>query len=86
MHTGCSNSGLNDCYIAAILMSCQTMTGLFLDSITLGFIFARISQPKNRGHTIGISDSSIISRRDGILKFAFRIADFRDTQVDLSVF
>jgi hypothetical protein len=50
---------------------------MFMDAVTIGVVFARISHPKYRGRTIGISDSAIISRRDGILKFMFRVADFR---------
>lgn len=38
-----------------------------------------------RGRTIAISDSAVISRRDGILKFMFRIADFRRTQARAAV-
>ena len=52
-----------------------------MDAVMIGIIFARISYPKYRGRTIAISDSAIISRRDGVLKFMFRIADFRRTQV-----
>ena len=78
---GYGNNAPNDCYWGAWIITVQTMFGLFLDSITLGIIFARISHPKNRGRTIGISDSAVIARRDGILKLMFRIADFRETQV-----
>lgn len=42
---------------------------------------SRISHPKQRSRSIFISDSSIIARRDGILKFMFRVADIRRTQV-----
>ena len=52
-----------------------------MDAVMIGIIFARISHPKYRGRTIAISDSAVISRRDGVLKFMFRIADFRRTQV-----
>ena len=52
-----------------------------LNAITLGIIFARISQPKQRARTIFISDSACIARRDGMLKFMFRVADIRKTQV-----
>lgn len=43
--------------------------------------FSRISHPKQRSRSIFISDSAIIARRDGILKFMFRVADIRRTQV-----
>ena len=62
-------------------MLVQSMLGMLMDAVTIGVIFARISHPKYRGRTIGISDSSVIARRDGILKFMFRISDFRRTQV-----
>ena len=57
--------------------------GMILNAITVGVIFSRVSYPQQRGRTIAISDSAIISRRDGILKFMFRIADIRQTQVRL---
>ena len=78
---GYGNSAPNDCWWATVFIVTQTLLGLFLDCMTIGIIFARISHPKNRGRTIGISDSCCISRRDGILKLMFRIADFRKTQV-----
>ena len=34
-----------------------------------------------RAYSIYISDSAVIARRDGILKFMFRVADVRRTQV-----
>ena len=71
----------SDCWWAWLIIWVQTMVGLIMDAVMIGIIFARISHPKYRGRTIAISDSAIISRRDGILKFMFRIADFRRTQV-----
>ena len=74
-------AGPNSCWGVAWLIIIQTLTGMIMDAITIGIIFARISHPKYRGRTIAISDSSCIGRRDGILKFMFRIADLRRTQV-----
>jgi len=54
---------------------------MILNAVTVGIIFSRVSFPQQRGRTIAISDSAIIARRDGILKFLFRIADIRQTQV-----
>lgn len=73
--------GPNDCWWAALLITVQSMVGLLMDSVIIGIIFARISHPKYRGRTIAISDSAVISRRDGVLKFMFRVADFRRSQV-----
>ena len=68
-----------------MVIAIQTILGIFLDAVVLGIIFSRLSHPKNRGRTIAISDSAVICRRDGILKFMFRIADFRSTQVRVHV-
>ena len=79
-HAGYGNTAPNDCWQGIVLISVQTILGIFLDAVVLGIIFSRLSHPKNRGRTIAISDSACICRRDGILKFMFRIADFRSTQ------
>ena len=62
-------------------MALQSIWAAILNAITLGIVFARISQPKQRARTIFISDSACIARRDGMLKFMFRVADIRKTQV-----
>ncbi len=62
-------------------MALEVIFGQLLDAITLGVIFARIAHPKNRARTVFISDSAVIARRDGALKFMFRVADVRQTQV-----
>jgi hypothetical protein len=85
MMAGYGNMGPNDCWWIALLITIQSMVGLLMDAIVIGVIFARISHPKYRGRTIAISDSAVISRRDGVLKFMFRIADFRRTQVGVRV-
>ena len=70
-----------DCWLSAWILALQSIWAAMLNAITLGIIFARISQPKQRARTIFISDSACIARRDGILKFMFRVADIRKTQV-----
>lgn len=62
----------------------QSVWGQLLDAIVLGVIFARISHPKQRARTIFVSDSAVIARRDGQLKFMFRIGDIRRTTVRLA--
>lgn len=70
-----------DCWLSAWLVAIQSIWAAILNAITLGIIFARISQPKQRARTIFISDSAVVARRDGMLKFMFRVADIRTTQV-----
>lgn len=81
MTIGYGNTGPQACWAAAWLITLQAITGLLLESITIGIIFSRISHPKQRGRSIFISESAIVARRDGILKFMFRVADIRSTQV-----
>ena len=69
-----------DCWISAWLVAVEVIWGQLLDAITLGIIFARIAHPKNRARTVFISDCAVIARRDGALKFMFRVADVRSTQ------
>ena len=70
----------NDCWASAWLVVVQSIWGQLLDAIVLGVIFARISHPKQRARTVFLSDSAVIARRDGILKFMFRVGDIRQTQ------
>lgn len=59
----------------------QTLFGIILDALTLGILFSRISHPMQRSHSIFLSENAVILRRDGILKFCFRCADIKTTQV-----
>ena len=70
-----------ECWVSAWLVMAQCIWAMLLNAVTLGIIFARISHPKQRGRTVFLSDSAVIARRDGILKFMFRVADIRQTQV-----
>lgn len=81
MTIGYGNTNPGDCWTAAWLVTLQAITALLLESITLGVIFARISHPSQRSRSIFISNKAVIARRDGILKFMFRVADIRSTQV-----
>jgi hypothetical protein len=63
-----------------MLLAFQCVWATFLNAVWVGIIFARISHPKNRGRTIFMSDSAVIARRDGVLKFMFRIADIRQVR------
>ena len=70
-----------DCWLSAWLVALEVIYGQLLDAVTLGIIFARIAHPKNRARTVFISDCAVVARRDGALKFMFRVADVRQTQV-----
>jgi hypothetical protein len=65
------------CVVSATVLTLQNVFGMVLDAICLGVMFAKISHPKHRGRSIFISECATIARRDGQLKFMFRIADVR---------
>lgn len=78
---GYGNTYPNECWESAWLLMAHQVLGMIVNAITVGIIFSRVSYPQNRGRTIAISDHAIIARRDGTLKFMFRIADIRQAQV-----
>ena len=43
---GYGNSAPNDCWGPIIVVTFQTLVGIFLDAVVIGVIFARISHPK----------------------------------------
>jgi len=70
-----------DCPLAVLFLAVQCLSQLVLEASCVGLVFARLSHPKSRGRSIFISESAVISRRDGALKFMFRVADIRESQV-----
>lgn len=81
MTIGYGNTAPDSCWIATFLVIIQSIIGIVIDAVVLGIIFAKISHPHQRSRSIFISNKAVISRRDGILKFMFRIADVRNAQV-----
>ncbi|GAB4816589.1 hypothetical protein N2152v2_003635 [Parachlorella kessleri] len=78
---GYGNTGPQQCWTASWMISIQIIMACLHDAVFVGVVFARISHPKQRGRSIYVSEVATMSRRDGILKFMFRIADVRKTQV-----
>lgn len=78
---GYGNTGPQQCWAASWMISVQTIIAILQNAVVVGVVFARISHPKQRGRSIYVSEVAVIARRDGILKFMFRIADVRKTQV-----
>ena len=69
------------CRTATFLLLTQSLVGVFVDALSLGLIFARITDPKHRTRSVFISDAACVACRDGELKFMFRVADVRDRKV-----
>jgi hypothetical protein len=81
MTIGYGNTAPDSCWVATFLVILQSVLGVIMDAVVLGIIFAKISHPHQRSRSIFISNKAVISRRDGILKLMFRVADIRNAQV-----
>ena len=71
----------SECRAGAALLFAQIIVGVFVNALSLGVIFARITDPKHRARSIFVSDAACVATRDGELKFMFRVADARDRKV-----
>lgn len=67
-NTGYGTRVPKDCVSTVFILAAQCLTQLLLEASCVGLVFARLSHPKNRGRSIFISESAVISRRDGALK------------------
>ncbi|GLC33407.1 hypothetical protein PLESTM_000067800 [Pleodorina starrii] len=78
---GYGERATGECWLPAVLVSIHSLQAVLLDSVILGIVFSRISHPKQRSRTVLISDCACIARRDGQLKFMFRVADIQKRSV-----
>ncbi|KAG2424856.1 hypothetical protein HYH02_015119 [Chlamydomonas schloesseri] len=78
---GYGERATGECWVAALCVSVHSLQAVLLDSVILGIVFSRISHPKQRGRTVLISDCACMARRDGQLKFMFRLADIQRRSV-----
>lgn len=65
------------CPEAVIFLMIQSCTGVFVQCLMTGLIFAKLSQPKKRAHTIMFSQKAVISQQDGKNRLLFRVGDMR---------
>ena len=69
MHPGCPP--------AIITLMVQSCTGVFVQSLMTGVIFAKLARPKRRSYTIVFSQNAVICLRDGEYCLLFRVGDMR---------
>lgn len=65
------------CPEAVVFLMIQSCTGVFVQCLMTGLIFAKLSQPKRRAHTIMFSQKAVISQQDGAYCLLFRVGDMR---------
>lgn len=68
------------CPFAVVMLMVQSCVGVFIQSLMAGLIFAKLSQPKRRAHTIMFSKRAVISKRDGQYCLLFRAGNMRKSQ------
>ena len=70
-----------DCPWGILFLMGQSLIGLFIDSVMLGLIFAKITRPRNRRKTVVFSKEAVIYEEGGQQFFEVRIADLRQSQI-----
>ena len=70
-----------DCAWGIFVLMGQSLIGLFIDSVMLGLIFAKITRPRNRRKTIIFSQQALIYHEGDKQFLEMRIADLRQSQI-----
>lgn len=70
-----------ECPVVIIAQSIQLVIGVFIQAFLVGVIFAKLSRPKTRAKTLMFSKNALISHRDGVPCFMFRIGDLRKSHI-----
>ncbi|OQV13584.1 ATP-sensitive inward rectifier potassium channel 12 [Hypsibius exemplaris] len=70
-----------ECPHVIITLCLQCLTGVALQSILVGVLFAKLSRPKMRSETLMFSKEACICKRDGRMHFMFRIGDMRRSHI-----
>jgi len=61
-----------------IVFVMQCLVGVVMDSCLLGVVYAKFSNPSNRSLSILFSNKAVVTTRDGLPYFMFRLANMRN--------
>ncbi|CAK1547255.1 unnamed protein product [Leptosia nina] len=70
-----------ECPEAIFTMCIESITGKIIQSLIIGIVFAKLTKPKNRAHTLMFSKFAIINQRDGHLCMMFRVGNTRKSRI-----
>lgn len=70
-----------ECPVVIIAQSIQLVIGVFLQVFLVGVLFTKLSRPKTRAKTLLFSKNALISHRDGVPCFMFRVGDLRKSHI-----
>ncbi|KAI6201649.1 Inward rectifier potassium channel irk-1 [Aphelenchoides besseyi] len=71
----------DSCPLTIMTMCVQFMTGVVLQTLMAGVIFAKLARPIKRAATILFSKHAVICQRDGKLCLLFRVGDMRKSSL-----
>ncbi|XP_036354979.1 inward rectifier potassium channel irk-1-like [Octopus sinensis] len=71
----------SDCYVSGIVLTLQTLIGIYLEAITLGLAFKKISTPLSRAKTWIFSKKAVICQRNGEKYLICRILNIQKSQL-----
>jgi len=80
-----------ECPEAIFLFCIQSIFGVILEGLMVGLVFIKMSRAKKRSETLMFSRNAVISRRDGVPHFMFRIGgdciniEFHMIKIQLSI-
>lgn len=66
-----------ECPLAGVLLFVQTVWGVILEGTVVGLVFIKMSRAKQRSETIMFSKNAVLTMRDGVMNFMFRIGGKR---------
>ncbi|KAJ8664346.1 hypothetical protein QAD02_006008 [Eretmocerus hayati] len=74
-------STTEECPEAIFVMCVQSISGVMIQALMVGIVFAKMSRPKQRTQTLLFSKQAVICQRDGELCLMFRVGDMRKSHI-----
>lgn len=71
----------SECKIAILVMSIQSIIGVFIDACMTGIVFAKFTKPTHRAKTILFSKNALVTMRNGAFYLLCRVGDLRPTHL-----
>ena len=69
------------CPDAVILQCIQTVIGILMDATVIGLFFVKVSRPSRRAITVVFSKNAVITKRNGLLRLIFQVANIQTSQL-----
>jgi len=70
-----------ECPHAIIVMSLQSIIGVFIEACMTGIVFAKFTKPTHRAKTIIFSENALVTMRNGAFYLLCRVGDLQPTHL-----